>query len=114
MSGCGHKNPFSHRYCVVCGDALERIACPQCGKDSPPSFLYCSECGYSLKQPAGDLVQSESTKTSVVSPSPDKVDLNELIDLLALQQQNDKSLKKGSSKMSQADIKAMLLKRKKS
>ncbi len=112
MADCGHSNPFTHRYCVICGEALERIACPQCGQVGLPIFLHCSGCGCNLKE-ASVAEQGAVVKSTPVTAADDnKANLNELLDLLGLQEQKSDTAIKGK-KMSQADIKALLKKRKK-
>jgi len=99
---------------VVCGEALNRIVCPHCGQVGDPRFLHCSGCGCNLQEASVSEQAVVIKPTPVTAPASDdsKANLNELLDLLALQEQNSQSAKKGA-KMSQADIKALLKKHKK-
>jgi class 3 adenylate cyclase len=51
---CGHDNPEQARFCMSCGNALERL-CPSCGTVAPGEARFCMSCGSPLEagaQPA--------------------------------------------------------------
>jgi len=44
---CGTENPAGARFCMNCGNALER-RCPNCGTQAPPEARFCMNCGNAL------------------------------------------------------------------
>src|SRR4051812_45500711 len=46
-SRCGAQNPPNAKFCMDCGNALER-RCPSCGTAAPGSSKFCMECGAAL------------------------------------------------------------------
>jgi class 3 adenylate cyclase/tetratricopeptide (TPR) repeat protein len=48
---CQNENPESAKFCVECGEKLER-KCQKCGFSNSPSFKFCAECGHDLGKPA--------------------------------------------------------------
>ncbi len=48
---CGTENPEQARFCMSCGNALER-RCPSCNEPAPPEARFCMSCGASLGGPA--------------------------------------------------------------
>lgn len=117
MPTCEHKNLPSHRYCIVCGEALERIACQQCGHVALKNFQYCAECGHALESASSaQLTRLPSPATiqtqPIIEQETHKVDLNLLLSYV--KKQSDSELtSKLDGKLSQADIKALIKKRKK-
>ena len=48
---CGTENPAGARFCMNCGNALER-RCPNCGTPAPSEARFCMNCGATLDGPA--------------------------------------------------------------
>ncbi len=48
---CQFENPESAKFCVECGEKLER-KCQKCGFSNSPGFKFCAECGHDLGKPA--------------------------------------------------------------
>src|SRR5215212_6874620 len=46
-AACGTQNPAGARFCMNCGNALER-RCPSCGTPAPPEARFCMNCGSTL------------------------------------------------------------------
>ncbi|HKP21540.1 MAG TPA: zinc-ribbon domain-containing protein, partial [Thermoleophilaceae bacterium] len=46
-AACGTQNPAGARFCMNCGNALER-RCPSCGTPAPPEARFCMNCGSAL------------------------------------------------------------------
>jgi class 3 adenylate cyclase/tetratricopeptide (TPR) repeat protein len=46
-AACGAENPAEARFCLNCGEELER-RCPSCGETVEPGARFCSSCGASL------------------------------------------------------------------
>jgi len=115
MADCGHRNPPTHRYCVICGEVLHRISCPRCSQVGLPQFLYCSDCGYPFKNAALKSLEAAGSSTEIANKEGQenndiKADLDELLSLLD-KQKKSKSAGPKNGKMSQADIKALLKQR---
>jgi class 3 adenylate cyclase/tetratricopeptide (TPR) repeat protein len=49
---CGTENPAGARFCMNCGNALER-RCPSCGTPAPAEARFCMTCGSALDATAG-------------------------------------------------------------
>ncbi|HEX6651384.1 MAG TPA: adenylate/guanylate cyclase domain-containing protein [Thermoleophilaceae bacterium] len=49
-ASCGTENPAGARFCMNCGNALERL-CPSCGTPAPPEARFCMNCGATLDGP---------------------------------------------------------------
>src|SRR5215211_7794693 len=49
---CGTENPAGARFCMSCGNALER-RCPSCGTPAPAEARFCMTCGSALDAPVG-------------------------------------------------------------
>ena len=49
---CGTENPAGARFCMSCGNALER-RCPSCGTPAPAEARFCMTCGSALDVPVG-------------------------------------------------------------
>src|SRR5918999_4539244 len=49
---CGSENPPGARFCMTCGNALER-RCPSCGTPAPPEARFCMSCGAALGTQVG-------------------------------------------------------------
>src|SRR3954470_12267080 len=47
---CSTENPAGARFCMNCGNALER-RCPSCGTPAPPEARFCMNCGATLEGP---------------------------------------------------------------
>jgi class 3 adenylate cyclase/tetratricopeptide (TPR) repeat protein len=43
-SNCRFHNPEGAKFCVECGNKIEKI-CPKCDSRNSPNFKFCSECG---------------------------------------------------------------------
>jgi class 3 adenylate cyclase/tetratricopeptide (TPR) repeat protein len=41
---CGAEVPAGHRFCGLCGSAVE-AGCPSCGQTIPPGHRFCGHCG---------------------------------------------------------------------
>jgi len=48
---CKNENPQEVKFCVQCGNRLEKI-CPQCGFKNSPTFKFCGDCGHNLTIPS--------------------------------------------------------------
>ena len=48
---CHFDNPESAKFCVECGEKLEK-KCQKCGFGNSPSFKFCAECGHKLSLPS--------------------------------------------------------------
>src|SRR5215210_2365147 len=46
-AACGTQNPAGARFCMNCGNTLER-RCPNCGTPAPPEARFCMNCGAAL------------------------------------------------------------------
>jgi class 3 adenylate cyclase/tetratricopeptide (TPR) repeat protein len=46
-AACGTENPAGARFCMSCGNTLER-RCPNCGTPAPPEARFCMSCGAAL------------------------------------------------------------------
>jgi class 3 adenylate cyclase/tetratricopeptide (TPR) repeat protein len=46
-ASCGTENPSSAKFCVECGQPLQR-SCSSCGAGAPPTARFCPECGTAL------------------------------------------------------------------
>ncbi len=46
-ASCGTENPADARFCMSCGNALERT-CPSCGVPAPGEARFCMNCGTAL------------------------------------------------------------------
>ena len=46
-AACGTENPAGARFCMNCGEALER-RCPTCGTPAPGGARFCMNCGSAL------------------------------------------------------------------
>src|ERR1044072_5189120 len=46
-ASCGTENPAGARFCMNCGNALER-RCPNCGTPAPGEARFCMNCGTAL------------------------------------------------------------------
>ncbi len=44
---CRHENPEGAKFCVECGEKLEK-KCQKCGFSNSRSFKFCAECGNAL------------------------------------------------------------------
>src|SRR4029453_1381547 len=51
-AACGTENPAGARFCMSCGNALER-RCPSCGTPAPAEARFCMTCGAALDAKAG-------------------------------------------------------------
>src|SRR3954471_7950860 len=46
-ANCGTDNPATAKFCMNCGNALER-GCPNCGASPPEGAKFCMDCGTPL------------------------------------------------------------------
>ena len=46
-AACGTENPAGARFCMACGEALER-RCRNCGTPAPGGARFCMNCGAAL------------------------------------------------------------------
>ena len=46
-ASCGTENPAGARFCMGCGNQLERT-CPSCGTPAPAAARFCMSCGQAL------------------------------------------------------------------
>ena len=46
-AACGTENPAGARFCMACGEALER-RCGNCGTPAPGGARFCMNCGSAL------------------------------------------------------------------
>ena len=46
-AACGTENPAGARFCMACGEALER-RCGNCGTPAPGGARFCMNCGAAL------------------------------------------------------------------
>src|SRR5262245_66678977 len=44
---CGTENPSGARFCMSCGNALQRV-CAVCETPNPPAAKFCMSCGSAL------------------------------------------------------------------
>ncbi len=51
-ASCGAENPEGARFCMSCGNALQRV-CPSCGEPAPDEARFCMSCGSALDAPRG-------------------------------------------------------------
>src|SRR5580692_6095582 len=56
---CHCENPDVARFCIECGNALER-RCFECGFDNPPRAKFCGRCGASLTESASRLAATSA------------------------------------------------------
>ena len=56
-AACGTENPGGARFCMNCGNALER-RCPSCGTPAPPEARFCMNCGATLDELAAPATPS--------------------------------------------------------
>src|SRR3954454_20395133 len=47
-SKCGAENPAGAKFCMECGERLER-RCPECGAVAPENAKFCMDCGSTLE-----------------------------------------------------------------
>lgn len=93
---CGHANSPAHAYCVVCGTSLDRCRCACCGAANDRRHLFCLACGHALRSVAKD------------EPAPMLPQTYDLDALRLALGDHQPSVKESATRLTQADIKAML------
>jgi len=88
---CGSLNDDSARFCISCGEKLER-SCPNCKIAIKPEFQFCPRCGRGLgKAPQYETKAYDVPKSNDISNSdetPEKlVDLLESLHMIGVFQQ---------------------------
>src|SRR4051794_38207112 len=68
-AACGTENPAGARFCMNCGNALER-RCPNCGTPAPAEARFCMNCGSALdgSAPAPAAPQAPAARTASIPP----------------------------------------------
>ena len=47
---CQFDNSEGVKFCVECGNKLNKIICPNCGYGNLPSHKFCGECGHDFRK----------------------------------------------------------------
>ena len=82
---CGHNNEPTVKFCVKCGNKLEKITtetpklftseskgkCDKCGHINDSAIKFCVKCGNRLSQPDFDEIKTRFSETSGVSVDSD-------------------------------------------
>src|SRR3954466_13384247 len=70
-AACGTQNPAGARFCMNCGNALER-RCPNCGTPAPSEARFCMNCGATLDGPATPVTPSPAAPPASAAIPPEE------------------------------------------
>ena len=70
-AACGTENPAGARFCMNCGNALER-RCPNCGTPAPPEARFCMNCGATLDGPSTPATPSPPAAPATAAIPPEE------------------------------------------
>jgi class 3 adenylate cyclase/tetratricopeptide (TPR) repeat protein len=71
-ASCGTENPGGARFCMNCGNALER-RCPSCGTPAPPEARFCMSCGATLDEaPAPATLSPDAPHVTAAIPPEER------------------------------------------
>ena len=70
-ASCGTENPAGARFCMNCGNALER-RCPNCGTPAPPEARFCMNCGATLDGPATPATPPSASRPATAAIPPEE------------------------------------------
>ena len=70
-AACGTQNPAGARFCMNCGNALER-RCPSCGTPAPPEARFCMNCGSALDAAAAPAAPAPAAPPAAAIPPEER------------------------------------------